>query len=162
LQRLTIAFVCATVFSMFGTAADARPLVSLALHGAVVGHDARGAETLTPVEHAALRPGEIVRYDIRVANTGADPAQRLVPIGRIPAGTSYKAGSASGGAQTRVEFSTDNGKTWAEKPLVRVQTPSGSVEKVASPGSYTALRWVSAKALAPRTSATYHYDVKIK
>ncbi|MBC5798867.1 MAG: hypothetical protein GIX03_06690 [Candidatus Eremiobacteraeota bacterium] len=147
---------------MFGAVADARPLVSLALHGNLVGHDARGAETLTPVERAALRPGELVRYDIRVANAGADPAEKLIPVGRIPAGTLYKGGSASSAPGTRVEFSTDNGKSWSEKPLVRVQTANGTVEKAASPASYTQVRWVSAKALAPKTSETYHYDVKIK
>ena len=163
MHRLVFAFIIAANFAAFGSAAaDARPSVVLKLQGDVVHRDASGAVKLTPVEGEALKPGETVRYDIVATNAGGDPASKLVPVGKIPAGTAYEAGSASVSGASRVEFSIDGGKTWSAKPLVRVQTANGTIEKPADPASYTTLRWIGAPSLAAKASVTYSYQVRIK
>jgi uncharacterized repeat protein (TIGR01451 family) len=163
MQHLKFAFVFAAAFAMLGTAAvNAKPIVQLKLQGALVEHDPKGAEKLTPVGDVQLRPGETVRYDIVATNAGADPAVKLMPTGRIPAGTEYEAGTATISGAARIEFSIDGGKTWAVKPLVKVKTDAGIVEKPADPAMYTTLRWVNEKSLAPKQSITYTYEVRIK
>lgn len=164
MQRLR--FVClwaATFVALGSAAASARPNVVLKLEGDVVQHDAKGAEQLTPVtDGTGLKPGETIRYVIVASNAGPDAATSLVPEARIPDGTAYEAGSASAAAPMRVEFSLDGGKTWAVKPLVKVRTPNGVVEKPADPSLYTTLRWIGNKALPAKSSVSYSYQVRIK
>jgi uncharacterized repeat protein (TIGR01451 family) len=163
MQHLKFAFVFAAACAMLGTAAaDAKPIVQLKLQGVVVERQANGAEKLTPVADAPLRPGETIRYNIVATNAGTDPAAKLVPAGRVPAGTEFQAGSASLSGASRVEFSVDGGKTWSLKPTVRVKTDAGIVEKPADASLYTTLRWVNEKPLLPKQSVTYTYEVRIK
>jgi uncharacterized repeat protein (TIGR01451 family) len=164
LQRIIIAACIAALVSLFGgSAAFARPAVSLKLQADLVQHDDKGTEKLVPiVDDAGLKPGDIVRYVIVAANSGSDPATHLVPQGKIPSGTAYEAGSASKSDALHVEFSLDGGKTWSAKPTVKVQTSAGLVLKPADPSSFTTLRWIGAQPLLPKTSQTYSYQVRIK
>jgi uncharacterized repeat protein (TIGR01451 family) len=163
MQRLKFAFVFAVACAVFGAAAvDAKPLVQLKLQGVLVERDAKGAEKLTPVANVELKPGQTIRYDIVATNAGTDPANKLLPTARVPAGTEYEAGSASISGASHVEFSLDGGKTWAAKPLVKVKTSVGEVERPADPAAYTMLRWVDEKSLAPKQSVTYVYEVRVK
>jgi uncharacterized repeat protein (TIGR01451 family) len=160
-------FFCASLAALaVSTAivAEAKPVVQLKLQGAVVERDAAGTgEKLVPLAEAELRPGETIRYDIVATNAGSDSANRLIPTSRVPAGTEYEAGSASLSGAVRIEFSLDGGKTWAAKPLVSVKTASGAVvERPADPSQFTMLRWISEKALGPKQSVTYTYEVRIK
>jgi uncharacterized repeat protein (TIGR01451 family) len=162
--RLKSAVALVALFAAFGTAAaSARPNVSLQLDGKVIERDAKGAEKLVPVtSDTGFKPGETVRYVIVASNRGSSAALNLMPEGKIPAGTAYEAGTASLAAAARVEFSIDGGKTWAAKPLIKVATANGTVEKAADPSLYTMLRWVASGALAPKASVSYSYQVRIK
>ena len=142
--------------------ASAKPSVTLKLTGSVVTKAADGHTTLTPVEKVTLKPGDEVEYDIVASNAGDTPALRLVPIGKIPAGTSYVDGSAKA-PRAKPEFSLDNGKTWSAAPTVTVKRPDGTtVVKKADPSLYTAVRFVTAGALAAKGNAAYSYEVRIK
>jgi uncharacterized repeat protein (TIGR01451 family) len=163
MQHLKFAFVLAALLGFMGTAAYARPNVQLHLTAEVVGHDAKGNKTLDPVPQGEpLRPGEIVHYDIVASNAGSDPALKLAPVGRIPSGMVYEAGSASTAPAFVVEFSLDGGKTWAKVPTVKVTTSAGVVEKKADPTTFTTVRWIMQKPLAPKASVTYSYEVRVK
>jgi len=163
MQRFLFAFVFGAIVALLGPAvAYAKPVVVLTLQGSVVERDAKGAERLTPLASAILKPGDLVRYDVVATNAGTDAAAHLIPAARVPAGTTYEAGSASLAAATHVEFSLDGGKTWSSKPSVLVKTSSGSVEKAAPVAAYTALRWVDEKTLAPNRSVAYSYEVRVK
>ncbi len=141
----------------------ARPVVTLKLQADLVQLDDKGVEKLVPVvDDSGLKPGDLVRYVIVASNTGTDAATHLVPQGKVPGGTVYEAGSASKSDALRVEFSLDGGKTWSAKPVIKVQTEAGLVEKPADPSLYTTLRWIGAKPLAPKASETYTYQVRIK
>jgi uncharacterized repeat protein (TIGR01451 family) len=139
----------------------AKPVIALHLVGVVVGKDNTGAEMLTPLANTTVVPGLTIRYVITATNQGDQPALKLVPVGKIPDATEYLAGSASTNA-TRVEFSLDAGKTWSQHPTVTVHTPTGDVVKLADPATYTALRWITDKPLAPKAVALYSYEVRVK
>jgi uncharacterized repeat protein (TIGR01451 family) len=142
--------------------ASAKPSVTLKLTGSLVTKASDGHTTLTPVEKAQPKTGDEIQYDIVAANGGDSPALRLVPVGRIPAGTSYVDGSAKA-PRAHAEFSLDGGKTWAPVPTVRVRQPDGStVVKKADPALYTAVRFVTDGAIAPHASAAYVYEVRVK
>jgi uncharacterized repeat protein (TIGR01451 family) len=163
MQHLKFAFALVASLGFMGTTAYARPNVQLHLVAEAVGHDASGAKTLDPIAAGeALKPGEIVHYDIIASNAGSEPALKLAPVGRIPAGMAYEAGSASTAAAFVVEFSLDGGKTWSKAPTVKVSTSSGVVEKKADPATYTTVRWIMQKPLAPKASVTYSYEVRVK
>ncbi len=162
MQRLSLAFAFAASFIVLGASANAKPIVVLKLDAELVQKDAKGVETLTPVSGSELKPGETVRYDIVATNVGSDPATKLMPIGKVPNGTAYEAGTATASSALRVEFSIDGGKTWSKSPTVKIVTQSGTVEKKADPAAYTSIRWIAEKPLAPKGSVSYHYEVRVK
>lgn len=142
--------------------ASAKPSVTLKLTGSLVAKDAVGHTTLTPVEHAQPKSGDEIQYDIVAANGGTSPALRLVPVGRVPAGTVYVDGSAKA-ARAHPEFSLDGGKTWSASPTVQVRKPDGTmVTKKADPSLYTSVRFVTDGAIAPKQSGAYSYEVRVK
>jgi uncharacterized repeat protein (TIGR01451 family) len=142
--------------------ASAKPNVTLKLSGSIVTRAADGKTTLTPVEKAPPKLGDEIEYDIVAANAGDSPALRLIPVGKIPAGTSYIAGSAKS-PRARPEFTLDGGKTWSAAPTVSVRHPDGTTTvKKADPALYTAVRFVTEGAIAPHQTSTYSYEVRVK
>ena len=142
--------------------ASAKPNVTLKLSGSVVSKAADGSTTLTPVDKVQPKTGDAIQYEIVASNAGDSPALRLVPVGKIPAGTAYVDGSARA-PRAHAEFSLDGGKTWAAVPMVRVRQPDGTVVlKKADPALYTSVRFVTDAAIAPHQSAAYSYEVRVK
>lgn len=142
--------------------ASAKPNVTLKLTGSVVTKAGDGHTMLTPVTSVALKSGDEIQYDIAAANAGTSPALRFVPVGKIPAGTAYVAGSAKA-PRAHAEFSLDAGKTWSAAPTVTVKKPDGTTAVVpADPALYTMVRFVTQGALAPRATAAYTYEVRVK
>lgn len=163
MQRLTFAFALSAAILVMGASAIAKPTVVLKLAGDVVQKNEKGERQLVPLSGITLHSGEIVRYDVTARNTGTNPAKNLVPVGTIPIGTVYEAGSASSTNALRVEFSIDGGKTWSVSPMVKVRNAAGVlVEKKASPARFTAVRWISEKPLDPKSTVTYDYEVRVK
>ena len=155
-------FACAAVVLLSASAAFARPDVVLHLSAAVVEKAPGGAERVVPLEPSAkLKTGQVVRYTISAYNQGSDPALHLSPVGKVPAGMAYVAGSASDSV-THIEFSIDGGKTWSTKPLVTVESVAGPVTKLAEPSSFNAIRWTRGKPLTPKGSARFSYEVRVK
>lgn len=145
-----------------GVGAWANPTVSLVLTGFIIGKDAKGAETATPIADTTVTPGKVIRYVITATNKGDQDAQKLVPIGLVPAGTAYEPASATVKDALRVEYSLDKGKTWSAKPMVTVHTPTGDVVKPADPATYTRVRWIADKPLPPKGIVTYSYEVVVQ
>jgi uncharacterized repeat protein (TIGR01451 family) len=142
--------------------ASAKPSVTLKLTGSVVTKAADGHTTLTPVDKVQPQAGDAIQYDIVASNAGDSPALRLVPVGKIPAGTSYVVGSAKA-PRAHPEFSLDGGKTWSASPTVRVRQPDGTtVVKKADPALYTSVRFITDGALAAHGTAAYTYEVRVK
>lgn len=161
--RLKVAFILSVVVgtSFAATAAIARPLIALRLQAVVVSKNSDGSEKTTPIEQRQPAPGQLIRYVITASNNGSDAAKNFSSVAKIPAGTSYVAGSAQA-PSGRVEFSLDGGKTWAAKPTVAVRTAQGTVERPADPQSFTTVRYVADAPLAAKSSDTFAYAVRVK
>jgi uncharacterized repeat protein (TIGR01451 family) len=162
MSRFTVALTTAALaYASLSSIAQAKPMVALSLSGMVVVHQSTGPDKLVPVEQTAVKSGDEIRYVIVATNSGSTAAKNLVPIGRIPAGTEYEAGSAVSKSALRPEFSLD-GKSFSTAPTVREHTSAGDVVKKANPATYADVRWVGGKPLAPKAAATYTYVVRVK
>lgn len=106
-----------------------------------------------------LLPGERVGYQIEVTNQGTEAAADIVIANPIPENTVYQAGSAKG-LNTLIEFSTDNGKTYAQASALFVEKEGERV--LAEASDYSQLRWTLKQPLAAGDAVTVQYIVKIQ
>ena len=117
---------------------SARPVVKVMLSGAVERDNAQ-----VPVEKAELvKSGEVLNWTITSVNEGNAPAKDYNAVGKVPAGTSFIAGSASADGSATVTYSIDNGKSFSAKPMVDERQADGTVKKVPAPVSmYKQIRY---------------------
>jgi uncharacterized repeat protein (TIGR01451 family) len=106
-----------------------------------------------------LLPGERVGYQIEVNNKGNEPAADIVIENLIPEHTTYVQDSAKG-LNTLIEFSVDNGKTFALPANLFMEKEGKRVQ--ANAVDYTQVRWKLNQPLAAGASSTVQYLVKIK
>ena len=106
-----------------------------------------------------ILPGERVGYQVEVSNQGAEPAADIVIANPIPEHTVYVQGSAKG-LDTQIEFSVDNGKTFALPAELFIEKDGKRVQ--AETADYNQVRWILNKPLAAGASTTVQYIVKIK
>ena len=151
-------FTCASV--AFANP-NVKPHIALNLAASVVAYDAKGVEHDSPAD-VALKSGALLRYTVIAKNVGDAPARNLAPAARVPAGTVYEPTPSAHVSSATVEFSLDGGKTWSAVPTISVVTAHGTVRKKADPATYTAVRWVALRPLAPKSSLTYSYEVRVK
>lgn len=149
----------AVLIAAAASRADAAPHLVLTKSVALV-ERVNGAERLVPSARAVVPPGGRLRITIVAANDGDRPAQSVVVREAIERDQQFV--SASAAPAEHVEYSVDDGKTWSAAPLVRAQTPNGTVERKAAAAEYTALRWVEQPPIPAKGSATYRYDVLVK
>lgn len=149
-------FTCAAPALAF-----ARPDVKVHLNGGLVQKSANGHVSTTPVGGVTLHAGQTILYTIDATNAGGDAALDFSTAGAVPAHTQFVAGSVSAPAATVVEYSLD-GKTWSAHPTVTLKTAHGVVRKAASPSQYVGVRFTAKRALAPKASFHYSYEVFVK
>jgi uncharacterized repeat protein (TIGR01451 family) len=109
-----------------------------------------------------VQPGDVLRYTVASKNAGDKPAKNLVVTQPIPKQTSYVLTSArpDGAALT---FSIDGGKTFVEKPMVKVKLADGTEELRPAPATaYTHARWNYGNSVAPLASVNATYEVAVK
>ena len=143
----------------FMTAAVARPEIKVEL-AAVVERD----NDFVPVEKANLvKQGETLDWTIKSENSGQAAAFDYKAVGRIPAGTSFVAGSAKTDGPAKVVYSLDGGKSYSASPTIDEKQADGTVKKVVAPVSlYTNVRYEWADPLAPGGHVTASYRVRVK
>ena len=151
-------YVCLLMFSsilaLANTSTTIQPKINLLLKGWVV----RNGESVA-LDKEAVKPGETITWAITSANETDGEVKNFVATGLIPKGTEYITGSAS--AQASLEFSLDNGKTWAARPMIRHRGPDGTARVVEAPSSlYTDIRFIYSQ--LPPGSQTANYQVKVK
>ncbi|MBQ0732089.1 MAG: DUF11 domain-containing protein [Oleispira antarctica] len=106
-----------------------------------------------------LLPGERVGYQIEVHNKGTEPAADIIIENPIPEHTNYVQDSAKG-LNARIEFSVNNGKTFAIPSQLFMEKDGQRVQAEAA--DYTQVRWILDKPLTAGASSTVQYIVKIK
>ncbi|MCU1267076.1 MAG: hypothetical protein JWM21_3394 [Acidobacteria bacterium] len=143
----------------FMSAAVARPEIKVELAATVERNN-----DLVPVEKANLvKQGETLDWTIKSENSGAAAAFDYKTVGRIPAGTSFVAGSAKVEGSAKVVYSLDGGKSYSNNPTIEEKQADGSLKKVSAPVSmYTNVRYEWADPLAPGGHVTASYKVRVK
>jgi uncharacterized repeat protein (TIGR01451 family) len=116
-------------------------------------------------ENAALRPGENIRYVVTASNISDRTIKKLVVKQPIPKGSVYVLGSATlpkvEGAT--LDYSIDGGKTYSEKPTIRVKLENGEIVTRPAPESmYTNVRWSFGDNFSAKTVAYATYQVRIR
>lgn len=156
-----LALGSAAVFAQrhFMAAAVERPEIKVDLAAAV-----ERDNTLVPVEKASVvKQGELLDWTITSENSGNAAALDYKAVGRIPAGTTFVAGSAKVDGHAQVVFSLDNGKSFSTTPMMQEKQADGSIKQVPAPVSmYTNVRYEWADPLAPGGRVSASYKVRVK
>lgn len=113
-----------------------------------------------PAGEANVVPGEIVIFTTHYANLGSQPATNLAIKNPVSEHMTYVAGSAEGQG-TRIEFSIDNGKTFAQPEQLKIKTEDGK-ERTAVAADYTNIRWIIVGELGPGAKGLVSYKGKVK
>lgn len=109
---------------------------------------------------ANIVPGDTVIFTTHYDNQGSQPATDVVISNSIDAHMTYVADSATGKG-TRIEFSIDNGKTFAQPEQLKIKTAEGQ-ERLATAAEYTSIRWTILGELGPGAKGLVSYKAKVK
>ncbi|MBD2101036.1 DUF11 domain-containing protein [Leptolyngbya sp. FACHB-261] len=112
---------------------------------------------------AVVHPSDVLRYTIRGANAGNEAARNLVFTQPIPQQTTYVLESATSASGAGLTYSIDNGKTFVEKPMIKVTLPNGRIEERPAPAeAYTHVRWNFREAVNPAAAINASYQVRVR
>jgi uncharacterized repeat protein (TIGR01451 family) len=127
--------------------------------------DARGKEQVTWNElkqDTLVKKGTVLRFQVIGKNTSDRPAEKLVVTQPIPKGTIYSLNSAIKG-DAELTYSIDEGKTFSENPMMLVTLPDGRTGMQPAPAdTYSHLRWVFDRAIAPKSAVEMSYEVSVR
>lgn len=151
-------YISTFIFALLAFNAQAEVAMNTDVFKVVNVTDANGKTSQQWNAPENMVPGTIVGYRITIKNTGKEAAKDLVINNPIPANTTYIADSARG-AEARIDYSVDGGKTFAQPAELFVVKNAQKVQ--ASVVDYTHIRWTFNKALAPQNSTTAQYTVKL-
>lgn len=148
----------AVVLALAAAPAYAAPKITLQLSDALV-TIVDNKPVVSPVNRP-VKAGETLRWTIVARNVGSTAALKVQPVGKVPAATSF-ARLVSAPQGSAVEYSLDD-KTWSAHPTITVMEHGKPVVKPAPLESYREIRWTLANALAPKTAATFVYEVRVR
>lgn len=121
-----------------------------------------GQEVTRRVPTLEIESGSTLYFTLRILNDGDENATNVVVDNPIPDETVYIEGSA-GGANTIVQFSIDNGESFAlaDELIYEFTTFSGDKqERKAKPDMYTNVRWV-VEDVPPGAQEELYFQVKV-
>lgn len=146
-----------TLISAFSASAHATGLkATQTVEVATVSVDADGNEITTYSEATDIEPGERVRYALTYANEGADMAEDVSLVMPVPSAVTYIEGSAVGA----VEFSADNGATYAPREALLIG--SGEFARMATSREITHIKWAIPGPIAPAATGTISFEAVLK
>lgn len=133
----------------------------------VLQKDGQGKQQVTwqPLQGRALvKPGDVIRYTVNGENNSDRPVKNLVVTQPIPQRTAYILNSVTvNHPGSIVTYSIDKGKSFVEKPMVRVKLANGKVETQPAPAEmYTHVRWKFAQPISPKTAVNAAYLVRVR
>ncbi len=121
-----------------------------------------GKEVRKRVPTLEIEPGSILYFTLRIVNEGDENATNVIVDNPIPEETVYVEGSA-GGEHSIVQFSIDNGETFATADELTYEFTSFSGDKQlrkAKPDMYTNVRWV-VEDVEPGSQEELFFQVKV-
>lgn len=142
----------------------AKPLMAVSITTSKeVTETVNGAKTKKLVPATQVVSGDTLVYTLSYSNKGNEVARNAVIENPVPKGAGYIAGSATGDG-SEIDFSVDDGKSFAkaEALMSEVMLMSGTkVRSPASPDDYTHVRWIL-KQVPPGGSGTVGFSVRVK
>lgn len=126
----------------------------------VIEKDKDGNVTYSYVEPKLALPGDVMLYTTTFENVGTAPAEGVVINNPMPNNSIYRMNSAAG-KNTTIIFSIDNGKSFGDPEKLVVKDKDGN-EWTAKPESYTHIRWVYNKPLAPGEKGEVSFKTQIQ
>jgi uncharacterized repeat protein (TIGR01451 family) len=111
---------------------------------------------------SAVRPNDVLRYTLTFSNPTERPVANVELRNPIPEGVVFVPGSAKASRpDARLEFSADNGKSWAAQPMESVTVAGQPVTRAIPVNRYTHIRWVVKSAVQPKGVITAEFDAKV-
>jgi uncharacterized repeat protein (TIGR01451 family) len=107
-----------------------------------------------------VSPGQTVIFTDYYTYTGDKPATDVVIKNPVPEHMLYVDGSAEGKG-TRIEFSSDKGKTYATADKLMVTTADGKKRRAAA-ADYTHIRWIIEKPLQAGAKGSVSFRAKVR
>jgi len=152
--------ILTAMFSNNVFAEDGKIVLSNKVLKQVIKKDKHGKTTYDFVEPKTAIPGDVMVYTITFENIGDQAADGIVINDPVPNNSKYRMGSAVG-KNTTISFSIDAGKNFGNPEDLVVKDKNGK-EWTAKPESYTHIRWVYNKPLAPGEKAEVSFKTQIK
>lgn len=114
--------------------------------------------------NVVVQPGDVLRYVVTGKNDSSRAVRNLVVTQPIPKQTAYILNSVTAkNNKAKVTYSIDNGKSFVEKPTVRVKLANGKVEIRPAPAElYTHVRWKFAEPISPAMPVNMTYQVRVR
>lgn len=110
----------------------------------------------------AVRPNDVLRYTLTFSNPTERAVANVELRNPIPEGVVFVPGSARASRpDARLEFSADNGKSWATQPMESVTVAGQQVTRAIPVNRYTHIRWVVKSAVQPRGVITAEFEAKV-
>jgi uncharacterized repeat protein (TIGR01451 family) len=110
-----------------------------------------------------VNPGEVIKWNLSSVNEGNADAAGFRTTAKIPEGTVFVAGSATGDSSPNVSYSIDGGKTYSPQPMIEERQNDGSVKEVAAPVSMYSniqFQWDGSLSAGNKVEAFYQVSVK--
>lgn len=126
----------------------------------VIKKDKKGNITYDYIVPGTALPGDVMMYTITFENIGNEPATGIVINDPIPNNSKYRVDSATG-KNTKITFSIDGGKSFGIPDDLVVKDKNGKEWK-AKPETYTHIRWVYKKPLAPGSKGEVTFKTQVK
>lgn len=114
--------------------------------------------------NVVVQPGDVLRYVITGKNNSDRAVKNLVVTQPIPKQTTYVLNSVTvRNNKAKVTYSIDNGKSFVEKPTVRVKLDTGKIEtQPASAELYTHIRWKFEQPISSAIPVNATYQVRVR
>lgn len=154
---LALAVLC-TISGVALAQADAIRLEHRAQQWETV-RDADGNETRQLVEAARVLPGEEVLFTVTYTNVGSQPAESVTITNPVPDHMTYVEGSATGDGAS-VTYSVDGGRNFGA-PRDLVVTDAEGVQRPATAGDYTHIRWILGTDVAAGSSGAVQFTAVV-
>lgn len=124
--------------------------------------NSKGEKEIRRVEAAKANvvPGDAVIFTTVYTYLGEKPATNIVINNPVPEHMLYVDGSAEG-KNTRIEFSVDQGKTFAAANRLKVRDAKGK-ERLATAADYTHIRWTMDHALERGANGSVSFRARVK
>ena len=160
LKLLFSMIILTSLFSANVFAEDGTIVLTNKVFKQVIKKDKDGNVTYDYIEPKTALPSDVMLYTITFENIGKEAASGIVINNPIPNNSKYRIDSATG-ENTAISFSIDAGENFGNPKDLIVKDKDGK-EWAAKPESYTHIRWVYNKPLAPGDKGEVTFKTQIK